>query len=38
MDMHSRLNKVKSGSDPAFNERFKRYSEQYVLPERVEEA
>ncbi len=38
MDMHSYLNEVKSGSDPAFNERFKRYSGQYVLPERVQEA
>ena len=38
MDMHSYLNEVKSGSDPAFNDRFKRYSEQYVLPERVQEA
>ena len=32
MDMHSYLNEVKSGSDAAFNERFRMFSEQYTLP------
>lgn len=33
MDMHSYLNEVKSGSDAAFNDRFKHFSQLYSLPQ-----
>ena len=33
MDMHSYLNEVKSGSDEAFNDRFRHFSQLYSLPE-----
>ena len=35
MDMHSYLNEVKSGSDEAFNERYRFFSSVYALPEKA---